>query len=92
MAAKASGAVVALLEIGPLHQISGDLGRRYRGDIPGHHLVAPHIDYQVEVQPHTPHRGGQIGDVPAPNLVWPVRGAGSGLPGATPDRSCSLRP
>ena len=64
LTAKAAGAAVALLEAGPLHQISRDLRRLHLSHIPGHHLSAPDIDHQVEVQPHTPHRGRQIGEIP----------------------------
>ena len=50
-AAKAVGAVVALLEAGPLHQIRCDLGQFDLGHIPGHHFAAPDIDHQVEPHP-----------------------------------------
>ena len=63
-AAKADGAAVALLEAGPLHQIRCDQGRLDLGHIPGLHLAALDIDHQIEVQPHTPHRGRQEADVP----------------------------
>ena len=49
--------------------------------IPGHDIVpparwpavryaAPDVDHQVEVKPDPAHGGGQIGDVPTPNLVY----------------------
>ena len=69
VAPKAAGPAVALLETGSLHQIRRDLSRLRLGHIPGHHLAAPDVDHQVEVEPHTPHRGRQEADVPAPNLV-----------------------
>ncbi len=40
------------------------------GDVPGHHLAAPDVDDQAEVQPHPSHGVGQVGDVPVPRLVW----------------------
>ena len=62
-----------LLEAGPLHQISCDLSRLHLGHIPGHHFAAPDVDHQIEVEPHTAHRGRQVGDVPAPHLVGAIR-------------------
>ena len=38
-----------------------------------HHFAAPDVDHQIVVEPHTPHRGRQEADVPAPNLVWAIR-------------------
>ena len=38
-------------------------------NIPGHHLAAPDVDHQVEVQPDPADSGGEIGDVPTPELV-----------------------
>ena len=38
-------------------------------NIPGHHFAAPDIDHQVEVEPDPAHGGGEIGDVPTPELV-----------------------
>jgi len=73
VAAKAAGPAVALLETGPLHQIRRDLSRLPLGHIPGHHLAAPDVDHQAEVQPHTPHHGGQKADIPAPYPVWAIR-------------------
>ena len=62
--AKATGAVVALLEAGSLDKIRCDLGRFDLGHIPGHHFAAPDGDHQIEVEPHTTHRGRQEADVP----------------------------
>ena len=73
VAAKAAGSAVALPETCPLHQISRDVSRLHLGHIPGHHLAAPDIDHQVEVELITPHCGGQVGDVPAPHLVGAIR-------------------
>ena len=58
-------------QAGPAHQIRSDGWILALGDIPGHHLSAPDVDPQVEVQPHTAHGSGEIGDVPAPNLIVP---------------------
>ena len=69
VAALAAGAALALQDTGPLHQIGGDLRRLHLSHIPGHHLAAPDVDHQVEVQPHTPHCGRQKADVPAPSPV-----------------------
>jgi len=44
-AAKAAGAVVALLEAGPLHQIRCDLSRFDLGHISAHHFAAPDVDH-----------------------------------------------
>jgi hypothetical protein len=71
VAAKAAGPVVALLESGSPRQIRRDLSRLHLGHIPGHHFAAPDVDHQVEVQPHTTHTCGQVGDVPALNLIRP---------------------
>jgi hypothetical protein len=35
-------------------------------------LAAPDIDQEKEMQPHTPYSGRQIGDIPAPNLIWAI--------------------
>ncbi len=59
-----------LAAAGPAHQIRCDGSVLAFSDIPGHHLAAPDVDHQVEVQPHPSHGGGQIGDVPARHLVW----------------------
>ena len=37
--------------------------------IPGHDLAAPDVDHQVEVKPDPAHGGGQIGNLPTPELV-----------------------
>ena len=73
VAAKAAGPSVALLETGSLHQIRRDLSRLHLGHIPGHHLAAPDVDHQIEVQPHTPHRGRQKADVPRPDRIGAIR-------------------
>ena len=54
-------------------QISGDLCLFPLGHVPGHHLAAPDIDHQIEVEPDATDAGGQIGDVPAPHLVRAIR-------------------
>jgi hypothetical protein len=60
-----------LSEASPAHQIPCDGWILTLPDIPGHHLVALHVDHQIEVEPHTSHSGGQVGDVPAPHLIRP---------------------
>ena len=40
--------------------------------IPGDHLAAAHFDHEVEIQPDSPHGGGEIGDVPTSHLVCSV--------------------
>jgi len=59
------------LEAGPAHQIGGDLSVFPLGHLPGHHLAAPDVDHQVKIQLHPPHAGGQVGDVPTPELIRP---------------------
>ncbi len=55
----------------PTHQIDCS-GRVFSvGEITGHHLEAPDVDHQTEVQPDPADGGGQVGDVQAQNLVWP---------------------
>ena len=53
------GAALAdpLPQAGPAHQISGDLGFFPLGHDPGHHLAAPDVDHQIEVQRHATHAG-----------------------------------
>jgi len=58
-----------LSEVGPTHQIRFNGGILSLGNIPGHNLAAPNVDYQVEVQPDPAHGGGEIGNVPAPELL-----------------------
>jgi hypothetical protein len=62
-----------LPQAGRAHQVGGELCVFSLGDIPGHHLAAPDVDHQVEIQPHTPHRGGQIGDVPRHHSIGAIR-------------------
>jgi len=54
----------------PAHQIGCNGWVFPFGDIPSHHFAAPDIDHQVEVKPDPAHGGGQVGDVPAPHLIW----------------------
>ncbi len=63
----------SLAGTGPAHQIGCNGWVFSLGDIPGHHLAAPDVDHQVEVQPHASHRGGQIGDVPRPHSIGAIR-------------------
>ena len=58
-----------LFQASPTHQIRCDHWILTLLDIPGHHLSAPDVDHQVEIQPDPTHSGGQIGDVPAPHLI-----------------------
>jgi hypothetical protein len=67
-----ASATDALPQAGSADEISRDLGVFPFGDIPGHDLAAPDIDHQIEVEPHPSHAGGQVGDVPAPDLIRPV--------------------
>jgi hypothetical protein len=60
-----------LSEASPAHQSRCDGWILTLPDIPGHHLAAPHVDHQIEVEPHTSHSGRQVGDVPALHLIWP---------------------
>ena len=73
-----------LPDASPADQIGRDLGLLPLGDVPGDDLAAPDVDHQIEVQPHPPHAGGQVGDVPAPELIGAVSmpsGNGPGLLG-----------
>lgn len=56
----------ALPKASPDHQIGGNLGVFPISHIPGHDFAAPNVDHEVEIEPHTTHVGGQIGDVPTP--------------------------
>jgi len=60
-----------LPQAGPADKISGDLGILVIGHVPSHRLSAPDVDHQVEVEPHAPHARGQVGDIPAPELIRP---------------------
>jgi hypothetical protein len=40
-----------LPQAGPADEVSGDLGLLSLGHVPGHHLAAPDIDHQIEVEP-----------------------------------------
>jgi hypothetical protein len=62
----------ALPDAGPADQIRGQLGILALVDVPGDDLAAPDVDHQVEVEPYAPHAGGQVGDVPAPELIGPI--------------------
>ena len=62
-----------LLDAGAADQIGGHLGIFPLGDVPGDDLAAPDVDHQVEVQPYATHAGGQVGDVPAPQLIGTIR-------------------
>ncbi len=64
-----AGLADPLANAGPAHQIRCDGWILTFGHIPGDNLAAPHVDHQVEVQPHPTNGGGQVGDVPAPHLV-----------------------
>ena len=61
-----------LPDAGPADQISGQRGVLTILDVPGDDLAAPDVDHQIEVEPHAPHTGGQVGDVPAPELVGAI--------------------
>ncbi len=58
-----------LSQASPAHKFCCDGGIFSLGDIPGHHFAAPDIDHQVEVELDPAHGGGEIGDVPTPELV-----------------------
>jgi hypothetical protein len=60
-----------LPQAGAADQISGDLCVFPLGHVPGHYLAAPDIDHQVEVYPDATDAGGQVCDVPAPELIRP---------------------
>ena len=45
----------------PAHQFRCDGGIFLLADIPGHHLAAPVLDKQIEVQPDPAHGGGERG-------------------------------
>ena len=59
----------SLVQASPTHQIRCNGCIFSLGDIPGHDLVAPNVDHQVDVKPDPAHVGGQIGDVPAPHMI-----------------------
>ena len=58
-----------LPQAGPADQIRGDAGIFPILHIPSHHLAAPNVHHQVEIQPDSPHTGGQVGDVPTPDFI-----------------------
>jgi hypothetical protein len=62
-------AAVPFLKAGPAHQICCNDWFFSIRDIPGHHLASPDIDHKVEVRPDPTNRGGQIGDIPTPDLI-----------------------
>jgi hypothetical protein len=61
-----------LTQAGLAHEVGGDLGVFPLSHLPGHDFAAPNVDHQVEVEPVAPDAGGQLGDVPAPELIRPV--------------------
>ncbi len=58
-----------LAQAGPAYQIGCNGWVFSLSDIPGHHLAAPDVDHQVELQPYSTNGGRQVDDVPAPNLI-----------------------
>jgi hypothetical protein len=61
-----------LPDAGAADQSSGQLSGLAVLNVTGHDLAAPDIDYQIEVQPDASHAGGQVGDVPASELIGTV--------------------
>jgi len=61
-----------LPEAGAADEIKGDLGVLPLSHLPGHKLADAKVDQQIEVQPDTKDAGGQVGDVPAPELFGPL--------------------
>ena len=59
-----------------LEERGGVLGGLLGVDLPADDLAAVDVEDEVEVEEDPAHGGGQIGDVPAPDLVGP-----GGLPG-----------
>ena len=57
-----------LADASPAPQVGCDGSVLAFGDIPGDNLAAPNVEQQVELEPYTPDSGGQIVDVPAPDL------------------------
>ena len=58
-----------LSQASPADQIRCDGWILSLSNVLGHHLAAPDVDYQVEVQPDPSHGGGEISDIPAPHLT-----------------------
>jgi len=58
-----------LSQTSPADQIRCDGWILSLSNVPGHHLAAPDVDDQIEVQPDPAHGGGEIGDIPAPHLT-----------------------
>jgi len=59
-----------LSQAGSVHQIHSNGWILALGDTPGNDLAVPDADHHIEIQPYTSYRGRQVGDVPAPHLVW----------------------
>ena len=57
-------------EASPAYSISSDSAVFAFGHIPNHHLSAPDINHQIEVKPDPFDAGGEIGNIPIPDLVW----------------------
>ncbi len=55
---------------GPAHLIGCDGCVLALGEIAGDDLAVPDIYHQVEVEPDPPNGGGQVSDVPTPDLTW----------------------
>ena len=54
-----------------MQQLRGQLGALAIEYLPAHHLAAEDVHEQVQVEEHAAHLGGQVGDVPAVDLVGP---------------------
>ena len=70
-----------LPQAGPVDEISGDLRLLPLGHVPGDHFADPDVDHKIEVEPVAADAGGQVGDVPAPDLIGPS-GLTPGKPGS----------
>jgi hypothetical protein len=44
--------------------LRGRVDEAFFDPLPDDDLAAPDVDHQVEVEPHAPHAGKQVGDVP----------------------------
>ena len=58
-----------LPDANPADQIGSERSVLAVLDVPGNDHAAPDIDHQIEVQPHAPNAGGQVGDVSAPEII-----------------------
>ena len=58
-----------LPQAGSADEISRDLFVFPLSHFPRHDFAAPDIDHQIEVEPDATNAGGQVGDVPAPDLI-----------------------